>query len=211
MMLRSDSKAFGFAAGVGGIILLLCLAGQGYCEQDSSALVLDVSPVNGGTVNLSPGVHIYDRDSEVTLIAVPKPGYQFVYWLGNVTNANSSSTSVYLDSPKIVVAVFERSKFEIVEFEEAPQISVSGGGLVPRGGDYAAGLEQAIGAKRPSGFHFPRPPEPPPPNDKPPVPPDKGNENPPAPEVPEPATIAFIFAGMLSLVKCRHRRVKTIA
>lgn len=202
-MKRSGSKSSGFAATFGCVILLFCLAGTGYCEEFGTSLVLDVSPVNGGTLNLSPGVHTYDRDSEVTLIAVPHPGYQFVYWLGNVSNARASSTTVYLDSPKIIIAVFERSKFEIVELEEGPQGSIGRGGLVGSGGDYAAGLEQAIGAKRPLHWHFPKPK--PPEEENPPVPPDKGEEPPPVP-VPEPATIVLIFAGMLSLVNYRHRR-----
>jgi len=191
-----------FAMAFGCIILLFCLAGPAYCDNDSSALVLDISPVNGGRVNLSSGVHTFDRDAEVTLIAVPNPGYQFVYWLGNVSNATTSTTSIYLDSPKIVVAVFERAKFDLLEFEEPPQLSVGGGGLVPYRGDYSAGLEQAIGAKRPLGWHFPRPKQ-----EDPPVPPDEGEENPPVP-VPEPATIALIFAGMLSLANYRHKHTE---
>jgi hypothetical protein len=197
MMKISDSKSIGFAAALGCAILLLCLTGAGYCEDDGTALMLEMSPVNGGTLNLSPGVHTYDRDAEVTLIATPKPGYQFVYWLGNVTNATTSTTAVYLDSPKIVIAVFERSKFEFVEPEEELQGSAGGGGLIPSGSDYAAGLEQAGGGKRP--------PEPPKPNEDVPVPEEEPNF--PVP-VPEPATVAFLFAGMLMLIKYPRRRAR---
>ena len=38
--------------------------------------------------------------------AVPKPGFKFLYWLGDVDEMSESETSVQLDSPKIVVAVF---------------------------------------------------------------------------------------------------------
>jgi len=195
----------GFATVAGCIILLFCLAGPGYGDNDSSALMLDISPVNGGRVNLSSGVHTFDRDAEVTLIAVPNPGYQFVYWLGNVSNATTSTTSVYLDSPKIVIAVFERSKFELLELEEGFLGSLGSGGLVASGGDYGAGLEQAIGAKRPPHWHYPKPK--PPEEENPPVPPDEGEEPPPVP-VPEPATISLIFAGMLLLANYRHRHTE---
>jgi hypothetical protein len=210
MVKHSDLKSSCFRAVVICAILLVCIAGPGYCEEDSAALVLDVSPVNGGTVNLSPGVHTYDRDTEVQLIAVPRPGYQFVYWMGDVTNATASNTTVYLDSPKIVIAVFERSKFEIAELEVDDEYQVSaggGGGLVGSGSDYAAALEQAGGgAKRPS-IHYRRQPEQPEPPEPPQPPEPPTNDNLPIP-APEPATIVFLLTGMFSLAGCRRRRAE---
>jgi hypothetical protein len=184
---RNSTLAFGCA------ILLFCLAGQGLCQEDGTALMLEVSPAHGGSLNLSPGVHNYDRDAAVTLTAVPKHGYQFVYWVGNVTDATASTTMVYLDSPKIVIAVFERTKFDLAVFEEKPQRSRGGGGLIPSGGDYGAGLEQAGAGRRPPKYRFPQRPQP--------------SEDLPVP-VPEPATIAFLLTGMLALAGRRRRRVK---
>ena len=192
---------------LGWVICLFCLAGPGYCEN-GTALMLEVSPVNGGTLNLSPGVHNYDRDAAVTLTAVPKSGYQFVYWVGSVDNATTSTTMVFLDSPKIVIAVFERSKFDLVDLE-GPDISGGGGRLIPSGPDYAAGLEQAGGGRRPPSFHRPRPPEP---GDDFPVP-ESGNDV-PVPEgddfpvpVPEPATICLLGIGGLILLRKRHKEL----
>ena len=148
-MKRSISNLIDCATIVGCAILMLFLAGPAYCEQDGTALLLELSPAEGGNVNLEAGVHVFDRDAEVTLIAVPNAGYRFVYWLGTVTDATTSTTTVCLDTPKIVIAVFERSKLALVEFEEGPQGSAGGGGLLPSGSDYALGLEQAIGGKRP--------------------------------------------------------------
>ncbi|MFH1370633.1 MAG: hypothetical protein ABII09_05035 [Planctomycetota bacterium] len=197
---------------VGCAILLFCLAGLGYC-QDGTALMLEVSPAHGGTLNLQPGVHTYDRDAAVTLTAVPKPGYQFVYWVGAVDDATASTTMVFLDSPKIVIAVFERTKFDLVDFEEGPDISGGGGRLIRSGPDYAAGLERAIGGRRPSSFHLSEP-QPPEINDDVPVP--EPGEDFPVPEteddfpvpVPEPATITFLITGMLVLARHRRRQVK---
>jgi hypothetical protein len=208
MMKRSNSKLGGYRAAFGCAILLFCLASPGYCEEDGTALMLQMSPVDGGTLNLSPGVYTYDRDTEVTLTAVPRSGYQFVYWLGNVTDATASTTTVYLDAPKIVIAVFERSKFAFVELEEGPQGSLGSGGLIASGPDYAAALEQAVGVRRSSRNSYSggsSPETPPETNEDVPVP-EEGNDF-PVP-VPEPATIAFILTGMLSLAKCRRKRAE---
>lgn len=198
---RRDPKFGKGTLVIGCAILLFCLAGQGFCEE-GTALMLEISPADGGTLNLSPGVYTYDRDAAVTLKAVPKPGYQFVYWVGNVDNSTTSTTMVYLDSPKIVIAVFERSKFDLVDLEEGPEPSVGGGRLIASGSDYGAGLEQATGGRRPSKFHFPEPPET---NEDVPVP-DEGEDF-PVP-VPEPATITILFTGMLALAGRRRRRVE---
>jgi hypothetical protein len=150
---------------------------------------------------------------------VPSPGYQFVYWIGNVTEATSSTTVVCLDTPKIVIAVFERSKFEFVEVEEKPQILAGRGRLRRSPRDYAQGLEQAIGGQRPSKFRF-TPPEPreesPVPEQVPEVPvpevvadvpvPEEGNDF-PVP-VPEPATIMFLSAEIFILRKTRRAELR---
>jgi hypothetical protein len=201
IMKRKDPKFGKGTLVIACVVFLFCLAGTGQCEE-GTALMLEVSPVDGGTLNLSPGVYTYDRDAAVTLTAAPKPGYQFVYWVGSVDNATTSTTMVYLDSPKIVIAVFERSKFDLVEFEEGPVASVGGGRLIASGSDYAAGLEQAGGAKRPSKFHLPEPPKP---NEEVPVP-EEGKDF-PVP-VPEPATITILLTGMLALAGQRRKRVE---
>ena len=196
---------------VGCAALLFCLAGNAYC-QDGIALMLEVSPAEGGTLNLEPGVYTYDRDAAVTLTAVPKPGYQFVYWVGTVDNAAASSTMVYLDSPKIVIAVFERTRFDL-EVIESVDTSIGRGGLISSRGDYAAPLEQAGGGRRPSRFRFPSQPEEPEINDDVPVP-ETGEDVPvpgdgddfPVP-VPEPATITLLLTGMLALTRRRRRKV----
>jgi hypothetical protein len=192
-------------------ILLFCLCVPGY-SQDGTALMLEISPVSGGTVNLEPGVHVYDRDSAVTLTAVPKPGYQFVYWIGDVDDAVASNTMVYLDSPKIVIAVFERTKYDLIVLEDNPQGSIGRGGLVPKGGDYGASLGGAGGGRRPPKFRFPE--IEPPGEDDIPVP-EEGDDLPvpgdsddfPVP-VPEPATITLLLTGVLALTGPRKRKTE---
>jgi hypothetical protein len=209
-MITGISSLLARVATGGCFILLLCLAAPAYCQDESAALMLQVSPVDGGSVNLSPGVHIYDRDSQVLLTATPKTGYQFVCWLGNVADARASRTSVFLDTPKIIIAVFERSKFAFVEYEEDPDISAGGGGLfrsrTEEGSDATGG-----GGRRPLKYHFPKPktpdvpvPETPPPD----VPVPEDNEQDPPVPVPEPATITFVLAGLLAMTKRSRKREK---
>jgi hypothetical protein len=198
---RVNSKSGHCAAAVCCAILLLCLTVPAYCEQDGTALMLEITPSQGGYLNIAPGVHTYDRFAEVTLTATPKPGYQFVYWLGNVTDATTGTTTVFLDSPKIVIAVFERSKFDLVELEEGPQGSAGGGGLVRSGGLSDTSLERAVSG-RPTEFH-PHKPNQDVPEDVP-VP-----ENAPPVPVPEPATVILFCAGLLMFSNYRRKDANT--
>jgi hypothetical protein len=204
MMKRSISNLIDCATIVSCTILLLFLAGPAFCEQDGTALLLELSPAEGGNVNLEAGVHVFDRDAEVTLIAVPNPGYRFVYWMGNVTNATASTTTVCLDTPKIVIAVFERSKLALVEFEEGPQSSIGRGGLMRSGADYSSGVGQGIIVWKPSRG---QPPEEQEEEEEEDFPVPEGEPDFPVP-VPEPATIVFILTGMLSLAKYKCRRAQ---
>src|SRR5512140_3011115 len=108
-----------------------------------------MSSPEGGYLNFFPCLHSFDRFAQVALTATPKPGYQFVCWLGNVTNTTTGSTSVFLDSPKMVIAVFERSKFQTPGLESDYIISGGGNGRIRSGGMEDTSLEQASGAKRP--------------------------------------------------------------
>jgi hypothetical protein len=194
-VLKTDACAVALCC----LVLVLGFSGLAQCQESGTALLLQMVPEDGGTLNISSGVHVYEKDAEVTLTAVPKPGYQFVCWQGNVVDASSSSTLVLLDSPKIVVAVFERSKFELVDMEEEMQVSLGSGGLYRSPYDYAAPLEQAIGGKRYPGFHWPSET---PPKDDFPVPPAISDF--PAP-TPEPTTITFFVTGIMMLVKYRAK------
>jgi hypothetical protein len=197
-MRYNGSKMFRYAMILSAISLVFASTRSAYCQEDNIALMLQLSPVEGGKVNIEPGVHMYEMDSVITLKAVANPGYQFVYWAGDVTEPTAGTTIVNLDGPKIVIAVFERSKFEIIEAEEPPQFSVSGGGL------YRSRVERGSNASgtivyRPPSFHFPKPPHKPPAPEGTDLPVPEGND-PPVP-VPEPATILLLAGGTLALNK----------
>lgn len=168
-------------------VLLAGFAPTAYCQDNGAALLLQMTPEEGGSLNISTGVHIYDKDAEVTLTATPKPGFQFVCWQGSVVDAASSSTLVFLDSPKIIIAVFERSKFDLVELEEGPQGSLGSGRLIRSRGETYTGLEGAGGGRRPSRFHRPTFDT----NEDVPVPEEGDNNDIPVP-TPEPSTLVLL-------------------
>lgn len=206
---HSHSKSFCYLTAIYCTVVMLYIAGPVYCQDDGTALMLEIAPVEGGSLNLEQGVHHYEVYSEVSLVATPNPGYQFVYWIGDVIDATASSTVVHLDSPKIVIAVFERSKFAFEELEERPQSSRGSGGLIPSAADYSRRDISPASGRRSRRFHRPKPPEI---DDDVPVP--EGDENIPVPEevdnppvpVPEPATVTFMLTGLFVLAKRRRKR-----
>jgi hypothetical protein len=160
-----------------------CLSELSYSQAAQTTLLVQQTPQQGGTVNPGEGVHRMGVNSEVRLTAVAKPGYHFVYWMGDVSNPTTSNTAVYLDSPKIVIAVFERIKYDFVSTVEENSISSAGGGnLLHTAVNYSQRGSGGGGAKK-----LVRPSEP---NDVPIL-------------VPEPATIALLFLGSLMSLRAR--------
>ena len=211
---RSNSIFFGWQ----GVILALALVLYGllepaYCQgpilqnvakwepqADGTVLLLQQTPPEGGEISPGVGVHHLERSTEVTLTAVPKPGYQFVYWLGDVSDPTVNRTIVYLDTPKIVIAVFERSEYEFLVVQERSQ-SAPGSGLFLSAPDYIRQGYAGGGAKRP---HKPRWPSPPEPEEPKPFPTPEGEDEFPTP-IPEPTTVLLLGFGGLILLRRRRR------
>lgn len=118
--------------GVWMAVLLLSMTASVHANESGYAVLIEQSPIHAGTVNPGLGVLKADVGSTMTLIAMPKPGYRFLYWLGDVSNPSSLSTQVRIDSPKIVVAVYEREEFELplTELDESKLAGASRGGAV---------------------------------------------------------------------------------
>ncbi|MHC4069329.1 MAG: InlB B-repeat-containing protein [Planctomycetota bacterium] len=201
------------------LILMLALAfGSQYAnaQADGAVLLLQQSPPNGGAISPAVGVHTFDRNANVTLTAAPKPGYQFVYWLGDVSDATASTTTAYLDTPKIIIAVFERVKYDFAFFEELPPSRAGGGGGGQPWRSSADHTGQGgfggPGGRRPHKYYPPtyEPYEPPDIDDDPddfPVPDDIDDFPIPDPEpIPEPATGLLLTLGVLFARKKRKRK-----
>jgi len=156
--MKCNSSIFvGWQAVILAIAFILCaLPEPVYCETDSTILLLQQSPAQCGTITPAVGVHYFELNTYVTLTAVPEQGYQFVYWLGDVSDPTANSTITYLDAPKIINAVFQRNEYEfsIIGGESAyGSGGTAGGGLFSGAADYQRQGFGGPGGRRP---HKPR-------------------------------------------------------
>lgn len=189
-MVKSHSRFFGSQKVVLLLVLAVVFCGllkPAYCQTNRPVLLLQQVPANAGTITPGPGVHYLEQDTIVTLTAVPRPGYQFVYWLGDVSEPELNRTMAYLDAPKIIIAIFERAEFEFEDMSEATQGIPGGmaGGLRASAADYSRQGYSGGGARRQSVSRPPaRPPSP---------------EPLPPPEIPvptpEPTTLVLLAVG----------------
>jgi len=110
---------------------------QSFAQDPGYALMIEQTPADGGTVDPKTGVHTFGTDKVVELTATSAPGYQFLYWVGDVGDESSPTTTVVVNGPKIIVAVFERTTYTFMadngeqdEDEDAPPAASAGrGGL----------------------------------------------------------------------------------
>jgi hypothetical protein len=171
-------------------------------DESGYALLLQSSPASGGKILPGNGVFKVTIGQDVPLIAVPQKGYRFLYWLGDVGQTDMVRTTVRVDSPKLIVAVFEREEFEDLQ----PAILEASG--TSDGGTYNSNpLDQQGGMMGSRRIIEPRPAPTPPeepksddfpvPNDPFPVP----DENP----VPEPVTILLFAAGSVAVMRMRRK------
>jgi hypothetical protein len=217
MMKQNRSISVGWQ----GVILALAgllygLLGPAYCQDiasaewqprtDATVLLMQQPDSRAGSVTPDVGVHHFDLDSEVLLTAAPKPSYYFVYWIGDVSDPTAISTLIYMDAPKIILAVFARSEFAFSLDETMMLGGGGGGGLRPSAADYSNQGYTGGGSKRPPSpppSPPPTPPPTPPPSDEFPVPPPADEF--PVP-TPEPATVLLLGLGSLLLVRRRTKR-----
>ena len=174
------------------IAAVLCgLRGPAYCETNGSALLVQQTPPQGGTITPDVGVHHFGLNAAVTLEAVPKAGYQFIYWLGDVGNPTANRTIVYLDTPKIVIAAFELAEYEPLDVEEESR-SASIGGMFASAADHSQGGFTGFGGgggKKPGRLTF--------------SPAELPMEGSPA-STPEPTTLCLLSLGGLTLLLSRR-------
>ncbi len=182
------------------VVIIVFLAVPAYCQADDTiALMVQQSPPDGGTVTPAAGIHSFAPNAEVALTAIPKPGYQFVYWLGDVSDFTSNRTITYLNTPKIIIAVFVRNEYEFLYGDE-PIRSAPIGGLFASAPDFGnRGGGGAIIGRQPSG------PTPPRENHNLPVP-EPTPEFPVPEPVPEPTTGVLLVVGSLLTSVVRRKK-----
>lgn len=99
-------------------------------KADGISLIIKQFPAQGGTITPGLGVHHFNPDEEITLTAVPKSGYKFVRWIGDVSDPQASSTFMQIKGPKIIIALFESSEYD---------------GVFPRAGSPGGGARSGVG------------------------------------------------------------------
>jgi hypothetical protein len=196
-------------------VISVVFAGPAYCEPENIALFVQETPAGAGKISPGTGVHHFGSGEQVVLTAVPRSGYQFVYWLGDVSDPAASSTITYLTSPKIIIAVFERVKYEFLAMEGETE-SMGGSNLVGSGADYSNQGYSGGGSPRPSNPHSRSTPEKPEEKEGDFPVPDKGNDFPvpdegndfPVPDepIPEPATGILMILGSLAVLSRRKTK-----
>lgn len=177
------------------LVMTFSIADNSFAQLDGTALLVQDSPKGAGVVTPTPGVHRFGLNSRIRLTATPKQGYEFVYWIGQVTDTQTNNTFVQLDSPKIVIAVFERISYPV----GIPSANTNAplGGIFASAADYSRGGISPIG-RRPSEIDFPsRREEEQEPEEEPEF---------PVPNVPEPSTTALFLVGSIYLLAANRRK-----
>ena len=76
-------------------------------EVPAYTLSIGTDPFEGGTTSPTVGDHPYSEDEVVSVVATANTGYRFVSWTGDVDDPYAPSTTVTIDSDKIITANFE--------------------------------------------------------------------------------------------------------
>lgn len=82
-------------------------------ELLQSTLTIAVNPAGTGITSPAAGVHTFTTGETVTVIAVPMPGYRFVSWSGEVANPANDTTSIVLNSNKLIIANFASNTYTL--------------------------------------------------------------------------------------------------
>jgi hypothetical protein len=162
-------------------------------DETGFALLLESSPADGGSVTPGNGVHRMQIDEAVTLTAVPQAGFRFLYWVGDVMQQGNTETTIHMDGPKLVVAVFVREEFD-TKLPVAEIVSGTSDGGLQASPPPLTGAGNVTPAAPPrKSPSTPTPPK----SDDFPVPEDK--------PVPEPTTILLLTAGAMVLGRMRGK------
>jgi len=173
--------------GVLKIGILFCLSSIAWAQVDYSVLMQE-SPAGAGEINPGIGIQTFKPNQNVTLNTAPKNGYHFVCWLGDVRDPTAARTSMVVDGPKIIIAVFERDEYDFLA-PRGPQISVNTPGVYPRYDSYTNSTSVGNSERDHD---------------------DDDDDDDPYDPVPEPATLTLISLGAY-LIRRKERALKNLA
>jgi len=172
-------------------------------QDDYLTLFVKKSPNYGGVVTSRTGI----KSGGVRLVnisATPRQGYQFVHWLGDVSDPSNSSTTIILETPKVVIAVFEREQLKI------PSSSITGSAGSGYGSSsssyaassrrYSSGTGYSISPASSRGYKI-IPPVRIPNYPGPAITPEAETE-----VTPEPATVLLLSTGVLLIARKKRRQ-----
>ena len=189
---QRHSSGWGASILLAAILVALGLTVRGYGRAPAGdplrpaaryELCIEQSPSQAGKLSPDSGTHQYSADAVVVVSAEPQPGYQFVYWLGDVADPKSQRTTVQVNSSKVVVAIFQPAKEDYPTEVLIGGGGGGGGGAIPTRIDLsmpAGGIAGGVAKSKPAVVPVPVP-----------VP------------VPEPTTILLLGAGVLALRRKR--------
>lgn len=155
------------------VLVVFGMGRTGWGANRAYPLTVRQSPLEAGIISPAEGIHMIGAGDVVTLQATAKPGYRFLYWMGDVTDLSASETLLVANAPKTVIAVFERTEDDMLLSSagngqsgpgggggqlEAPSQSGYYGVLTPSrqqgrqsGGIGSVGSTQPVRSSRPSG------------------------------------------------------------
>jgi len=96
----SDGGAASHSVTLGDASILLTASFKTQYQLTASAV-----PPNGGAV-VTPGGNFYDAGANAAIIATANSGYRFAFWIGHVAEPDTPATTVTMDGPQTVTAVF---------------------------------------------------------------------------------------------------------
>jgi uncharacterized repeat protein (TIGR02543 family) len=110
---------------------------------------LHINPTNGGSVYIS-GNSPFLYDSNVSINAVPNPGYTFSRWIGQGVHSESESNSfVHMTEDRNISAFFETIEASLITLK-----TPTSGGVVTGAGFYQANQFISLSATPNPGYRF---------------------------------------------------------
>lgn len=174
-------------------LVVLIGARPGFCDSGVE-LLLEQSPADGGSLDLGTGMHTYASGTEITITAKPQSGYRFSYWLGDVSDPTTCTTTIRLDESRAVIAVYEPMTMGLGEDELIRSGGGGGGGgggrLMANAQDFYSSSFSLSGSGGSSGA--------------------TGSSEVSVISVPEPSTIVLLGVGILGCYRRRKNKIKPL-